>query len=122
MSDVIRVKNLALYARHGVFAAEREIGQRFYLDIAIETDLKRAAATDDIADTISYADVIDVATAAFTETSEQLLETLAERLAARVLDHFAAAEAVEIAIRKPGAPIPAVFDYVEVEIRRQRHG
>jgi 7,8-dihydroneopterin aldolase/epimerase/oxygenase len=122
MSDVIRVRNLAVYARHGVFAAEREIGQRFYIDIAIETDLKTAAATDEIGDTISYADMIAVATEAFTETAEQLLETLAERLAARMLERFPGADAVDIAIRKPSAPIAAVFDYVEVEIRRTRRG
>lgn len=121
MSDVIRVTNLAIYARHGVFAAEQEIGQRFYLDIAVETDLAAAARSDDIADTINYADLVATVTAAFTERTERLLETLAERVAARVLSDFPRATAVEIAIRKPAAPIEAVFDHVEIEIRRQRN-
>lgn len=122
MTDRIRVKNLAIYARHGVFRAEQEIGQRFYLDITVETDLAVAARSDDIADTINYADLVASATAAFTERTERLLETLAERVAVRVLSDFPRATAVEIAIRKPGAPIEAVFDHVGIEIRRVRNG
>lgn len=122
MSGHIRIRNLALYARHGVLDAEREIGQRFYVDVMIAADLSAAAASDDLADTISYADVIETVTKAFTERPERLLERLADRLARVVLDTYPRADAVEIAIRKPGAPIAAVFDHVEVSIRLARNG
>lgn len=120
--DRIAVRNLALFAYHGVFEGEQEIGQRFYLDVVVEADLRPAAASDAVDRTIDYAALVNVVSEAFGEKRQKLLETLAERVAERVFSTFAMAQAVEVTIRKPSAPIEAVFDHVEIQIRRVRHG
>lgn len=120
--DRIAVRNLALFAYHGVFEGEREIGQRFYLDVVVEADLEPASSADAVDKTVDYAQLVNVVSNAFTEKRQQLLETLAERVARRVFESFAIVEAVEVTIRKPSAPIEAVFDCVEIQIRRTRNG
>lgn len=120
--DRIAVRNLALFAYHGVFEGEAEIGQRFYLDVVVEADLLPASAADAVDKTVDYAALVKVVSDAFTEKRQKLLETLADRVAARVFERFPIVSAVEVTIRKPSAPIEAVFDFVEIQIRRQRHG
>lgn len=121
-ADRITVRNLALFAYHGVFEGEREIGQRFYLDVVVEADLEPASSADAVDSTVDYAQLVKVVSDAFTEKRQKLLETLAERVARRVFERFAIVEAVEVTIRKPSAPIEAVFDCVEIQIRRTRNG
>lgn len=121
-ADRIAIRNLALFAYHGVFEGEQEIGQRFYLDVVVEADLQPAAASDAVDRTIDYAALVNVVSEAFGEKRQKLLETLAERVANRIFATFAMAQAVEVTIRKPSAPIEAVFDHVEIQIRRVRHG
>lgn len=120
--DRIAVRNLALFAYHGVFEGEREIGQRFYLDVVVEADLVPASAADAVDKTVDYAALVKVVSDAFTEKRQKLLETLAARVAKRVFESFAIVSAVEVTIRKPSAPIEAVFDCVEIQIRRSRNG
>ena len=121
-ADRIAVRNLALFAYHGVFEGEQEIGQRFYLDVVVEADLKPAAAADAVDKTVDYAALVKVVSESFGEKRQKLLETLAERVAGRVFETFPIAHAVEVTIRKPSAPIEAVFDFVEIQIRRTRNG
>jgi 7,8-dihydroneopterin aldolase/epimerase/oxygenase len=120
--DRITVRNLALFTNHGVFAAEAELGQRFFLDVTVETDFSEASATDDVSKTVSYADLVKVVSAAFTEERHKLLESLAERIARQIFAAFPRVGAAEITIRKPSAPIAAIFDTVEISIRRSRDG
>jgi dihydroneopterin aldolase len=119
--DRITVRNLALFAYHGVFEGEREIGQRFYLDVVVEADLAPASISDSVDETVDYAALVDVISQAFSETRQKLLETLAERVAQRIFQRFPIVQTAEVTIRKPSAPIEAVFDSVEIHIRRQRH-
>lgn len=121
-ADRIAVRNLCLFAYHGVFEGEQEIGQRFYLDVVVEADLHPASLSDAVEKTVDYAGLVKVVSEAFTEKRQKLLETLAERVAQRVFEQFPIVGAVEVTIRKPSAPIEAVFDFVEIQIRRQRHG
>lgn len=120
MSDRIAIRGLALFARHGVLPGEREAGQRFYLDVVVETDFAAVAASARLADTIDYGAVADVASAAFLEKTEELIEVLAVRVAERVLARFPNAEAVEVTVKKPSAPVPAIIDAAEVTARRSR--
>jgi dihydroneopterin aldolase len=120
MSDRIAIRGLALFAHHGVLAAERAAGQRFYLDIVVETDFSAAIASGKVEDTIDYGAVAEVASAAFLDVTEDLIEVLAVRVAERVLGRFPRAAAVEVTVRKPSAPVAAVIDHAEVTARRQR--
>jgi dihydroneopterin aldolase/2-amino-4-hydroxy-6-hydroxymethyldihydropteridine diphosphokinase len=120
MTDLIFVTNLVLHATHGVLPEETRLGQRFYIDIECATDVAPAAAGDDVTKTINYADLCDLAAEVSAEGPFRLIETLAERLALRILARFPAAARTTVRVRKPQAPIAAALDHVGVEVTRFR--
>ena len=120
MSDRVLVRDLQLVARHGVLPEEAVLGQRFVLDITAHLDLLAAGTSDDLAASVSYADLITVASERFTGERFALIETAAETVAAALLARFPQIEQVDVEVRKPAAPIDAVFGYVAVAIERRR--
>lgn len=119
MTDVIRLRGLRVHGRHGVLDQERRDGQVFVVDVDLHVDTGRAAATDDVADTVDYGPLARDLAAVVAGEPVDLLETLAERLAARCLADERVA-GVEVTVHKPDAPIDVAFDYVAVTIRRDR--
>lgn len=122
MSDRIIVKDLQVVARHGVLAEEAALGQRFAVDIEARLDLGPAGRSDDFGRTVSYADLVEIAVATLTGRRFKLIEAAAEAVAAALLSRFAAIESVLIELRKPGAPIDAIFAHVAVAIEREQPG
>ena len=114
--ETIRIKGLEIFAYHGVNPEEKENGQRFVLDLAMTADLSRAAQSDDLRDTVNYAAVRKAVTAAFTAQKYDLIE----RAAQVVCDAVPQVAAVTVELKKPEAPMNAVFDYVSVEMTRCR--
>jgi dihydroneopterin aldolase len=104
---------------HGVLPEERRDGQLFGIDVVLETDVRAAAATDDLAATVDYSVVARQVEAVVSGDPVDLIETLAERIAAACLGH-AAASAVEVTVHKPSAPIGVPFDDIAVTVRRDR--
>jgi dihydroneopterin aldolase len=121
MTDTIFVTGLVLHAHHGVGEDEGRIGQQFLLDLAIDFDLSKAAHSDKLVDTISYADVVDVASAAFRARRYRLVEAAAGAVADALLASFARIERLSVTVHKPHAPIAAVFGDVGVTLHRSRH-
>lgn len=119
-SDRVFLRDVPFFGRHGVFPEEQVLGQRFILDVDWWLDTRPAAWADDAALTVSYQAVYDHMKAVVEDEPVHLIETLAERIATRVLDHFPAIEQVRVVVRKPGAPISGVFGDVGVEITRTR--
>lgn len=119
-SDRLFLRGLPFFARHGLIPAEQGLGQRFIVDADWWHDIRPAAWADDVALTVSYQDVYDHIRAVVENDPVKLIETLAERIAMRLLDHFAQIEQVRIVVHKPGAPITGVFGDVGVEIYRTR--
>lgn len=118
--DTILLKNLMFYGYHGVYEAERELGQKFYLDIELKADLRKAGHTDELTDTIDYTAVYR-AVQEITETTKfQLLEALSQTIADRILVMDERILEVTIRVRKPSAPMPGAMDFVQVEITRGR--
>ncbi|MEP9368483.1 dihydroneopterin aldolase [Xanthobacter sp. VNH20] len=118
--DRLFLRALPFYARHGVFDAEQQLGQRFVVDVDWWLDTRPAAWADDPALTVSYQTVYEHVRAVVEDDIVHLVETLAERIAARLLDHFPQIEQVRVVVHKPGAPISGVFGDVGVEIHRGR--
>lgn len=119
-SDRVFLRDVPFFGRHGVFPEEQVLGQRFVLDVDWWLDTRPAAWADDAALTVSYQAVYDQMKAVVEDDPVHLIETLAERIATRLLDHFPTIEQVRVVVRKPGAPISGVFGDVGVEIIRQR--
>ena len=119
MTDRITLTGLRAYGRHGVFAFEREQGQDFVVDVALELDLRPAAGSDDVADTVHYGELAARLVAVVAGEPVNLIETLADRLAATCLDDPRVAAAT-VTVHKPQAPIPHEFVDVAVTLRRSR--
>ncbi len=117
--DRIAVRGLTAHAHHGVYPSERETGQTFSVDAVLEVDTAPAAATDDLALTVNYAELAQRLHAVLTGEPVDLLETLCRRLADVCLAD-PLVQAVEITVHKPQADLGVPFDDVTVSIRRQR--
>ena len=111
----IEIKGLEIYAYHGVLPSERRIGNLFSLDIVLTADLSRAMASDDVADTVNYAAVVDTARTVMSQPSN-LLEHVAARLRDAIRTEFPAVTAGYIRIAKLHPPIPAQLQSVAVAI------
>lgn len=116
----IRLHRIAVFAHHGVLAEEKTLGQRFYLSLDIEVDLAGASTSDDIADTVDYGELAQLAERIATTERFRLIEALAGRIAGAALDRFAAIRAITVTVEKPGAPIPLTLDGVTVDLTRRR--
>lgn len=119
--DRIEVTGLQAFGRHGVLEQERQDGQTFVVDLALELDLGPAAATDDLARTVHYGDLAERVVAAVGGTRFDLIEALAGHLAGLVLED-PLVEAVTVRVGKPQAPVDAVLTDVGVVLRRARGG
>lgn len=117
MSDKILLKGMVFYGYHGVFEAEREIGQRFEVDVELHLDLRSPGRSDDLDLTVNYVDVYTIVKDIVEEQEFDLVEALAEAIAGQILSAYDL-ERVVVRVRKPHAPIGGVTDGVEVEIVR----
>lgn len=117
--DSIYLQGLEFYAYHGVMAEEKSLGQRFVIDLVLELELRPAGISDDLTKSVSYAEVYSDIREIVTGSKFNLLEALAEKIATTVLFKYPVHQ-VTVKIRKPQAPIPGVFEYMAVEITRQK--
>ncbi len=118
--DEIYIKGLKIFAYHGVNPEETENGQEFELDITMFADLSKARESDNLDDTINYAAARKIINAAMTERPYKLIERAAEVVATALLDSIDKLLKVEVILKKPNAPMSAVFDYVAVKITKKR--
>ncbi|MFE5334344.1 2-amino-4-hydroxy-6-hydroxymethyldihydropteridine diphosphokinase [Isoptericola sp. NPDC056573] len=117
--DQIRLAGVTATGHHGVLAHERADGQVFSADVVLHLDTRAAASSDDLGRTVSYADVAQDVHDVLAGSPADLVETVAERIAAVVLNHEAV-QAVDVRVHKPQAPIPVPFDDVAIVVRRDR--
>jgi 7,8-dihydroneopterin aldolase/epimerase/oxygenase len=117
--DRVALRGLRARGRHGCLPAERELGQQFVVDIVLSLDTRPAAAHDDLSRTVDYGALAGRLVDLIEGPPVNLIETLAERLAAICLDHPHVEEA-EVIVHKPNAPMPYQFDDVSVTIHRVR--
>jgi 7,8-dihydroneopterin aldolase/epimerase/oxygenase len=122
MNDRIFVSGLLIHAHHGVMEHEEMVGQRFVIDLELAADLGPASRSDKLADTISYASIVETATRAFTAQNYRLVEAAAGAVAEAVLATFPRIASARVTVHKPHAPIAAVFTDVGVTILRYRNG
>jgi len=118
--DKITIKNLKLFAYHGVNPEEKENGQNFFIDLDYYLNLQNACRSDNLDDTVSYAAVVKTVRKAFVAESYDLIEKAAQTVADAVLDAFEQISRVDVTLKKPEAPVKAEFDYMAVSISRER--
>ena len=119
MTDRIDLRGLTVRGNHGVFEHERSDGQEFVVDLTVWIDLDRAAASDDLTDTLDYGALAVRAADIVSGPARNLIETVAAAIAEDVM-RDERVHAVEVVLHKPQAPIPLAFNDVAVVVRRSR--
>ena len=120
MSDRLALTRMTFSGKHGVLAEERGTPQPFEVDVELSLDLRPAGESDDLGRTVDYREIFEICRSVIEGPSQQLLESLAERIASRLLSAFApwgVKEAV-VRVRKPAVKLPGTLDAASVEIRR----
>lgn len=119
--DKIILKDMSFYGYHGLLKEENILGQKFFIDIEIETDTRKAGINDDFTKTINYAEVYEITRKFVEDKKFNLIEALAENIANEILNKFKIAYSVMVRVRKKEAPVKGIFDYMGVEIRRYQN-
>ena len=118
--DKIIIKNLKLFCYHGVNPEEKVDGQNFIFDIETSVDLSVPCETDNVDDTVSYAKVIKTVRRVAQSQKDDLIERVAQRIIDALFEEYEKIQSIKISVKKPEAPIKAEFDYVAVQIERER--
>lgn len=118
MPDRIVLENMHFYGYHGVLPAENELGQHFVVSLVLEKDLRPAGCSDELRDTLNYAQAYTVVKEIMEGQPYKLLETVAEKIAGRMLNMEA--DSVRVSVKKLSPPLPGILDFVAVEIERSK--
>ena len=120
-TDEILLEGMRFYAYHGVNPEERALGQRFLVDVVMAVDLRRPGQSDDLADTVSYSDVYKVVRGIVEGEPRNLIEAVAEEIAAAILTGFPPVARVTVTVRKPEVPMKgSLLDAAGVRITRSQ--
>lgn len=119
--DCIKIKKLEVYARHGVMPEENILGQKFVISACLYCDTRKAGKTDDLEESVNYAQVAEWITRETKEKTFALIERLAEYLAEGILKRFSKVQKVDIEVEKPWAPVLLPLETVSVAITRGWH-
>jgi dihydroneopterin aldolase/2-amino-4-hydroxy-6-hydroxymethyldihydropteridine diphosphokinase len=119
MTDRIVLQGISAHGHHGVLDFEKADGQSFVVDVTLEVDLRRAGRSDVLAHTVNYAEVAADVVSLITGPSLDLIEALADQIAASTLRR-PLVQAVEVTVHKPQAPVGVPFADVRVSVERHR--
>lgn len=118
--DSIHIKDLEIWAKHGVFPEENVLGQKFVVSADLYTSIRRAGLEDDLNHSIDYGAVSHRIKRFMEENTCKLIEAVAERMAACLLQEYPIRK-IRLEIKKPWAPVGLPLDTVSVEIERSWH-
>lgn len=119
--DKIRIKELKIFAYHGVFEFENKNGQNFYVNVELEVDTENAGFSDNLEKSVNYGLVCELIKKVMTENTYKLIETVAHKIATEILLNYSLVKNITVEVRKPEAPIEMDFDSVSIEITRGWH-
>ena len=116
MNSYIFLDNVRFFAYHGVGEQEREVGNEFVINLRLKVDIARAAETDDVTHTVSYADVYENIKAEM-DIPSKLLEHVCGRIVKRL---FRTVKGIELKLAKRNPPMGADMDAAGVEVHCER--
>ena len=120
MSDQIFLTGIEGFGYHGLFDHERQNGQDFFVDVALSVDLTAASKSDEISDTVNYAEITNLVVSHITTEPVNLIEKLAGRIADHILKDHAKVLVATVTVHKPQAPVVAVLKDIAVQVTRKR--
>jgi dihydroneopterin aldolase len=116
----ITLKNMIFYGYHGLSMAERTLGQRFAVDVTVDTNHAIDQEVKRLSDTVDYTAIFQVVKDEVENYKYHLLERLANRILDRIIGEFPLVHNCKVKIRKIAVPINGTLDYVELEMDRKR--
>lgn len=119
--DEIQIRDLEVFANHGVFPEETRLGQKFLLSLTMYTDTRKAGTGDCLEDSIDYGAVSHFMTDYMKQHTWKLIEAAAEHLAEELLLRYPLLKGVTLELKKPWAPVGLPLDTVAVKITRFWH-
>ena len=119
--DEIRIQNLEVFANHGVFQEETNLGQKFLFSLTMYTDTRKAGKSDCLEESIHYGEVSQFITEYTKTHPRRLIEAAAEDLATALLLHYPLLKGVTLELEKPWAPVGLPLETVSVKISRFWH-
>ena len=117
MRDKIIIKDIKIFAYHGVLKEEKVLGQNFIINLEMYTSLKKAGKSDSIDDTVNYAEIYEKVEKIAKSKSYDLIEALAEDISIMVLE-YEMINNVKVEVQKPSVAINGNLAYSAVEIYR----
>jgi len=118
VSDQIRVIGIKAFGYHGVLPHEAAEGQDFIVDLLVTLDLRAASRSDDLTESINYADLAQIAHDNIVGERVQLIERLAGRIAEEISSAYSQITSVSVTVHKPHAPVTVDFEDISVTITR----
>ncbi|WP_088008460.1 dihydroneopterin aldolase [Indiicoccus explosivorum] len=118
--DRIHITDMEFYGYHGVLPEETKLGQRFRLSVSLSIDLRQAGETDDLEKTVHYGEVYNLCRSIVEGEPKKLIEAVAEKVAAAILENYFIVRSVQVHFEKPDPPIPGHYRSVAVDITRDR--
>ncbi len=117
MTDTILLSGMRFEGIHGVSDEERLVPQLLEVDLEVALDLTKASASDALADTLDYGELVETCRRVVEEGTQRLLEAVAGAIADKVLGR-PGVERVTVRVRKPAVPMDVEMDFAQVELRR----
>jgi dihydroneopterin aldolase len=119
MSDRITLKGIDVFAHHGAHSAERELGQRFVIDLELTVDCSAAGQSDSLDQALDYSAVHRAIRQWAVQDTFHLIEAVAHHLCVRLFGEFRL-DKVAVTVHKPHAPLPDFQGSVSVTLERDR--
>ena len=113
----VHLRGLEVFGRHGVHEFERQLGQPFVVDLSMTLAHDASTRSDDLADTVDYAELADAVAALVAGPPDRLIERLAGRIADRALEEPTVV-GVEVTVAKPHVVLPHAVSETAVTLRR----
>jgi len=120
MNDKFILNGIEVFGYHGDLPEERKLGQKFLVDLELNLDLSKAGISDELSDTVDYPKILAEVEKIVGGKPKNLIETVAETIAKKILQDFELIESLQVTVHKPFAPLKIKYSDAAVSIFRKR--
>ena len=100
--DQLKIKDLEIFAYHGLFPSEKELGQKFVISASLSYDMTKAATELDLASSVHYGELCQQWKTWFQESTEDLIETVAYKLVERTFEAYPLVQEIKLELKNLG--------------------
>ena len=119
--SLIQLAQMEFYAYHGHFKEEQIVGNKFLVDLILESDMTTASKSDDLKDAVNYQKAYQLVKDEM-EKKSHLLENIARRIIDSIFSELDGIEKITVKVAKMNPPVGGKMDYVSVTLGRDAAG